>query len=116
QVLAGFHATVVDQPVVDDARQVVDVRVGTVEQLGGLFLVHQGTAETGADGVDEDQVGEVQPGAGVVFQRGRIGGGVALVAEFHRLRADGAEVEVHRGRAGTTVECERHRAVFAGDG
>ncbi len=62
-------------------------------------------------GVDEHQVGEVEPGAGVVDQAGGIRRAVALGAELHPLGPDGAEVQVDGGGAGPAVEGEGHGTV-----
>ena len=84
----------------------MDVGVGGVELLLGFVGGDQGAAEAGADGVDEDEVGEVEPGAGIVGEGGGVGGTVAFVAECDVLGADGAEVEIDGGGAGAAVEGE----------
>ena len=72
KVFARAEPVVGHQPVVDNAREVFDVRLGAVEELLRLGLGHQRAAEAGADRIDKDQVGEVEPCAGVVHQRRRI--------------------------------------------
>ena len=117
EIFARTEAVVFDEPVVDDARQVLDVGLGAVEELLGLGFRDGGAAESGADGVDEDEVGEVEPGAGIVDQRGGIGGAVAFVSDaFKMLGADGAEVEIDRRSSGASIEGEGDGTVGAFDG
>ena len=113
EIFARTEAVVLDEPVVDDARQVLNVGFGAVEELFGFGLRHLGSAEAGADGIDEDEVGEVEPCAGVVDEIGGVGGAVAFVAGVEVLGADGAEVQIDRGCAGTAVEGEGDRPVRA---
>ena len=110
-VLLGHHALVFDEPLVDGEGEVLDVRGGGVEEFFAFVVGDEGLGEAGADGVDEDEVGEVEPGAGVVGEGGGVGGGVAGVAEGDVLGADGAEVEEAGGGAGAAVEGEHHGAV-----
>ena len=86
-----------------------------VEELFGVGFGHHGAAEAGADGIDEDEVGEVEPRAGIVDEIGGVGGAVALVAGIKMLGADGAEVQIDRGRAGTAVEGEGDWTIRAFD-
>ena len=86
---------------------------GAVEELFGFGLRHRGAAEAGADGIDEDEVSEVEPCAGIVHEIGGIGGAVAFVAGVQMLGADGAEVQIDGGCAGTAIEGEGDRPVVA---
>ena len=58
---------------------------------------------------------EIEPGAGVVLEYRRVGWAVAFVARVEMLGAEGAEVQIDAGRAGSAVEGEGHRAVVAFD-
>src|SRR5581483_8047829 len=85
QILSRSEALVLDQPVEDDARQVLDIRFWVVEALLGFFFGHLCIAESGPHRIDEHQIGEVEPGTDVV-DRGRwIGWAVAFGAELHAL-------------------------------
>ena len=106
QILPRLQPLVLRQPVVDDARHVLDVVFGLI---GGF----ERAAEPRADRIDEHEVRDVEPRARIVVERRRIRGTVALVAERDALRADGAEVQVHRRGAGTAVERKGHRTVRA---
>ena len=110
-VLFGHHALIFDEPLVDGEREVLDVRGGGEEEFFAFVVGDEGLGEAGADGVDEDEVGEVEPGAGVVGEGGGVGGAVASVAEGDMLGADGSEVEEAGGRARAAVEGEHHGAV-----
>ena len=116
EVLLRAEAAVLDQPVVDDAREILDVGRGAEEELFAFRFGDAGAAEAGADGVNEDQIGEVEPGAGIVGEHGGIGGTVALVADGQMLGADGAEVEIDAGRAGTAIEGEGDGTIVAFNG
>ena len=105
------HALVFDEPLVDGEGEVLDVRGGGEEELFAFVVGDERLGEAGADGVDEDDVGEVEPGAGVVGEGGGVRGAVAGVAEGDVLGADGAEVEEAGGGAGAAVEGEHHGAV-----
>ena len=106
EVLAGLEAVVFDEVVVDDAGEVGDVLVGAVEELLGLVFRDEGAGEAGANGIDEDDIGEVEPGAGIVGEGGRVRGALAFGSKANAFGTDGAKVEVDRSRAGTAVEGE----------
>ena len=111
QVLAGGQALILDQPIEDDPRQVLDVRLRVVEVLLGFVLRNLRIAEAGAHRVDEHQVREVEPGARIVDRRRGIRWAVALGTELHPLRTDRAEIQVDGCCAGTAVQREGHRPV-----
>ena len=78
----------------------------------GRIGVAEGVAEAGADGIDEDDVGDVEQAVGIVDDRiGRtaVVGGVG--GDRHPARAEGAHVQPDRARAGTAVEQEGDRPV-----
>ncbi len=116
EIFARTEAVVLDEPVVDDAREIFDVGRGAVEELLGFVLGDERAAEAGSDGIDENQIGEVEPGSGIVGERGRIGGAVSFIAGSEMLRADGSEVEEDRRCAGAAVDGEGYGAVCAVDG
>ena len=116
EVLLVEQAVVLDEPLVDDEREVLDVGRWSVEEFFGFRGIGEGLGEAGADGVDEDEIGEVEPGAGVVGEGCGVGGGVAGVGEGDVLGSDGAEVEVDGGCTGATVDCEEDGAVGFGLG
>ena len=66
QILARPQPLVLDEPVEDDAREVVDIVLGAVEISAWSVGVLERAAEAGADRVDEDEIGEVEPRAGIV--------------------------------------------------
>lgn len=66
------------------------------------FLARSGLAARrwpGADGVDEDEVGFVEPGGGVGFEGVGRGGEGAAIHHADALGAEGAEVEPDGGGA-----------------
>ncbi len=114
EILARHQAVILHEPVVDDARQILDVGLGRVEVLLRFVFGDARTAETRAHRIDEHEVGEVEPGPGIVDRRRRVGRAVAFRAELHALRSERAEVEVDRRGARAAVERERHGAVCTG--
>ena len=64
-------------------------------------------------GIDKHQVGEIEPGAGIVGQLRRIGRAVSLFAELEVLGPDGAEIQIDRSRARAAIQRESHRPVLA---
>ena len=126
QILAGGQALILDQPVEDDARQILDVRLGVIEALLSFVLRNLRIAEAGAHRIDEYEIREVEPGARIVEWRCRIRWAVAVGAELHALGTDGAEVQVHGRGARAAVQSKGHRPVgsrhgvgsehYAGDG
>ena len=59
--------------------------------------------------IDEDKIGELQPGLGVVDQTGRRFGYGALVAQLQSSGAERADVQPRRARPRAAVEYERDR-------
>ena len=90
------------------------VIVGTEKLLLGFVRRDLRTAEAGADGIDEDQVGEAEPGAGIVGELRGIGGAVALSPNSDAWGRWRRGSERRRG-AGPTVEGESDRTVWAVD-
>ena len=114
EVFAGVEAVVLDEPVVDDAREVLDVglggrrrglRVWSASTRERLKPVPMGSMKTRS--VKSSQV----PGLSV-----RVAGSEGLspsVADVGMLGADGAEVEIDRSCAGSAIEGEGDGAVGA---
>src|SRR5581483_4804847 len=104
-------------PVVDDTGKVLDVRLGAVEELLRFGFRNERAAEAGADGINKNEVGEVEPRARIIDQRGRIGRTIAFVADaFKVLGADGPEVKVDRRSPGTAVKGECDGTIRSFDG
>ena len=91
----------------------MNVVVGRVELNLGFDRRNQRPAVTGADRIDEHQVGEIQPRTRIVGQLRRIRRAVSLHAELEVLGADGAEIQKDGGRARTAIQRERDRPVLA---
>ena len=65
-------------------------------------------APAGADRIDQHQIGEGEPGVGIIDEMD-VGAVMAIHAEFGDARADQAEIEERRSRARPAVEDESHR-------
>src|SRR5579872_245475 len=65
------QATGLFQIAADNDRQRIDVAIDGEEMLLGIAVVRNEAAIAGADRIDEDEVGEVEPGLGVGIQLGR---------------------------------------------
>jgi len=116
QVFLRAKTAILNQPVVNYPRKIFDVGNGAVEELFASAFRDQCPAEARANGVDEDQIGKVEPRSLIVRQRRRIRRAVPFVAGFKMLRSDGAEIQVYRRGAGTAMECKGHWTVAAIDG
>jgi hypothetical protein len=75
-----------------------------------FFFVLDHPAETGADGVDEHQVGERQPAVLIVRKPGGRIHRLAVLAEHRPTGTHGTEMQVYRRCTGTSVEHEGDRA------
>ena len=82
----------------------------TPQNFSSSFAVAR-AAVSGADRIDEDEVGHVEPGARIVGERGRRPLQLALGIDLDDARADAAEMEIGRGSAGAAVEYEGERAL-----
>src|SRR5262249_24114219 len=113
-------ALVLGGPETDEVSDPADVFLEAVELVGVGALY--GTGVAGRDGVDEDQVGDIEPGKLVVDElvRRRGDGGLAGVfigvGEVHAPGADAAQVQPDRGGAGAAVEAVDDRAGGGLDG
>ena len=68
------QAIVFFQPATDHQRDRADIAVDGIEPLAHIFAGRDETAVAGADGIDEDEIGEVEPGLGIgqqIRRRGR---------------------------------------------
>ena len=90
----------------EDADVAIDGQEGSIGVIAGTGRA----AVAGAGRVDEHQVGEREPGVGIV-DRGRVLARDDGDGEGDAPWADGAEVEEGGSGAGTAVEGERDRAV-----
>src|SRR6185436_1690850 len=77
------------------------------------FFAGRGTGIAGADGIDEDHVGEVQPGIFVVDPAIGRRGDLAVFEELDPLWPGGAHVQPNGGRAGAAVEDEGDGTIVA---
>jgi len=59
------------EPAADHQRDAVGVAVDGVERLARLLAARDETAVAGADGIDEDEIGEIEPGLRVRLHLGR---------------------------------------------
>jgi len=107
----GSPAAIFADPAADEVADGFDVLVEAVE-LGG-FGVAFGAGVSGGDGVDEDEVGDIEDGVGVLDGAGRWGEGLGAVGGGgDEAGAEGAEVEPDGGGAGAAVEGEDDGAVL----
>jgi len=97
------------QPAADHQRDRVGVAVDRIEPLARLLAAGDETAVAGADGIDEDQVGKVEPGLGVGHQVRRSGGRHRVGVDGEPPRAGRAELQPGGGRARPAIEQKGHR-------
>ena len=100
----GHPAVVAGQVEPDELAHRLDVPAQSVELLGVLALLRPAVA--GADRVNENQVGLVEQGVGVLDQATGGRGRISLVVEPHALGAKTAQMQPDRGGAGASVEAE----------
>ena len=62
------------QPAADHERDRIDVAVDGVEGLARVLAARDEAAVAGADGIDEDEIGEVEPGLRVRLHLGEADG------------------------------------------
>ena len=91
----------------------MDVGIGAVKLFLALVRRDQRSTVTGADRVDEHQVGEIQPRTRIVGQLRRVGRTVSLHAELEVLGADGAEIQIDGSRARTAIQREGDGPILA---
>ena len=97
-------------PPPDEVTDGLHIAVEAVE-LGSLGILFHARV-SGGDRVDEDEVGDIQDGVRIVDHAAGKGQRLGAVpGGGHEARTESAEVEPDRGRAGTTIEGEDHRAV-----
>ena len=110
QIFRRRSAVVVVDVKRDRFRHGVGIAADAPEVLGVIGL--GGAAPAGADRIDEDEVGEGEPGVGIVVQLGvrRV---ASAGAEIEDAGAGEAEMQEGGGRAGAAVEHEGQRAIGA---
>src|SRR5262249_52458220 len=85
----------------DDLGNGLGVRMYSIERLAAVGLGR--SAPAGADRIDHDEIGEGEPGRGVVPQAG---GGRVVTWKLEDARADQAQVQIGGCRARSAVEGE----------
>ena len=98
------------EPAADHERDRIGVAIDGVEALARVLAARDEAAVAGADGIDEDEIGEVEPGLGVRLHLGRGRRRQRFAIERQPPRPGRAELKPCRGRAGPAVEQERHGA------
>ena len=111
QVEGRGPAAVFLQPGRDRAAEGVGVAVGAEDRLGVDARCDRRVARAGR--VEEDQVGVLEQGVGIVPGR-RVGAHMVHAVGLHAQGAEAAEVDGHRGAAGTAVEKDGHGPVGVG--
>ena len=104
------QAIVLFQPAPDRHRDRADVAVNGKELLAYVFAGRDEAAIAGADRIDVNKVGEVEPGLGVRLQVGGSGRRHLVRVDGEPPRAIVAKLQPGGGRTRTAVEDERHRA------
>ena len=97
------------EPFADDHAEGVDVAADRPEFLARLVSRGDDLAVAGARGVDEDEIGEIEPGLRIVDERRRCGRVDRRAAHRQPPRPERAEIEPRGGGARPAVEYERHR-------
>jgi len=99
------------QPLAHEHRNRIEIARDCVIGLGiaqRAVRAGQGAAVAGADRIDEDQIGEVDPAVGIGREsRGR-GGEAAVPRACHRHRSDRGKMEIDARPARPAVEHEGH--------
>ena len=102
------------QPTADDRAQRVDIALHIPERLVRVVLLALAVAEPGADRIDKDEIGEGEPGRGIVDKSDRGRRHRAGRRRVEDARPERAEMQKHRGGAGAAVEHEGDRPPLAG--
>src|SRR5262245_48004315 len=100
-VFGRVAATVLGEIERDGLGQRLRVLAHTVERAAAVALGR--AAPAGSDRIDQDQIGEGEPGVRVVLQAG--GGGI-VAGEVEDTRANQAEIQIRRRGAGSAIERE----------
>ena len=98
------HAVVAAQPARDDRRQRVDIAVDRIIAVADVLLGADRAAVAGADRIDEDEVGEVEPGLGIGDDGRRRRRADARAVEGQTPRAEHAEMQIGRRGAGAAID------------
>ena len=96
------------QPAADRQRDRADVAVDREEPLAHVLAGRDEAAIAGTDGIDEDEIGKVEPGLGVGLQIGRRRGNRRVAVDGKPPGSGGAELQIGGGRARPAIEEEGH--------
>ena len=99
------------QPAAYDLGQRLDVALDRPEAPAQLLAWPREAAVASADRIDEDQVGEVEPGLGVRQDLRGCGGQGRVTRHGQPPGTEGAQVQPGGTRAGATVQDEGHRSL-----
>ena len=77
--------------------------------LAHILVRRDEAAVAGTDGIDEDEIGEVEPGVGIGLQIRRGGGHRGVPRDRQPPGSGIAELQIGRGRTGPAIEHEGHR-------
>src|SRR5262249_52748710 len=86
-----------------------------VDRLARVLLVLlctvsiEHTAEAGADRIDKNEIGELEPALLIIDQLCRRRSSIAVGFEIDALRAERSDMQIRRRSARSTVEDERNR-------
>ncbi len=98
----------------DNPAELIEVLLHA-EKLFARLVVRDGRPAVAAlDGIDEDEVGEVEPGVGVVDHLAGGEGELAAVAVIEHAGSERADLQISRARAGSAVEGDGDRAARFG--
>ena len=103
-----FEAIVRLDPAAHGDGKRLDIAVDAVERAAHVVAAED-AAIAGAGGIDEDEIGEIEPGVGIVDRHRRCRRPVGLPRHRQPPRPEPAEVEPARGIARPAVEHESHR-------
>src|SRR5436305_12682073 len=98
------------EPAADHQRNRIDIAIDRIEPLPRILTTRNKTAVAGADGIDEDEIGKVEPGLRVRLHLGRRRWRKPLAVERQPPWPDRTELEPRRRGARPAIEQERHRA------
>src|SRR6185312_9965567 len=97
------------QHAADDRAEGLEVLVDAEERLLRVLRAGRRQAVARADRIDEDEVGRIEPGVGIVDQLWMRRRQSASAAEIENARPERGHVEIGRGRAGPAIQREGDR-------
>jgi hypothetical protein len=101
--LRGQQAVIGFEPIANDLGKVVDISADRKQALADGLILGAEAALAGLDGVDEDEVGEVEPSVGVGPGRWRAGGNIV---HWQAPGAEATELDEGGSEAWAAVEGE----------